>query len=276
MKCIGLTLRILALACLVCLVSNRNVRAEEATLAVDSGARKTSTSPVPALVDETSDSKWHLYGTAYLWFPGIHGAVGVRGFDTGVHISAVDLASNLRFGIMGVVTPTYNRWSLPVDYFFVRLRDDKAVPFNPNYQVQAKMTASIVTPKVNYLLLKNPKLKIYATAGPRIWHEGTTLDLVPTIAGQNLYHAANWADFVAGGRFDVPLGPKGSIVVLGDAGGGGATLDYQLAGFVNYQVKPKLALQLGWRDLTVHYGNNGNLFNGTMQGIVFGLTYKFK
>jgi hypothetical protein len=64
--------------------------------------------------------------------------------------------------------------------------------------------------------------------------------------------------------------------VLGDAGGGGATLDYQLAGFVNYQVKPKLSLQLGWRDLTVHYGNNGNLFNGTMQGIAFGVTYKFK
>jgi hypothetical protein len=51
---------------------------------------------------------------------------------------------------------------------------------------------------------------------------------------------------------------KASIDILGDAGEGGATLDYQIAGFVNYQVKPKIALQGGWRYLTVHYGNNGN------------------
>lgn len=44
----------------------------------------------------------------------------------------------------------------------------------------------------------------------------------------------------------------------------------------NYQVKPKWTLQGGWGYLTVHYGNNGNLFNGTIQGIVLGATYKFK
>jgi len=64
--------------------------------------------------------------------------------------------------------------------------------------------------------------------------------------------------------------------VLGGAGEGGATLDYQLAGFLNYQVKPKLTLQGGWRYLTVNHGNNGNLFNGTIQGIPLGATYKLK
>jgi hypothetical protein len=45
---------------------------------------------------------------------------------------------------------------------------------------------------------------------------------------------------------------------------------------VNYQVKPKLVLQGGWRYLTAHYGNNGTVFNGTIQGILIGATYKFK
>jgi hypothetical protein len=125
-------------------------------------------------------------------------------------------------------------------------------------------------------MVNHPKIKVYGTAGPRIWHEGTTLNLVPAIGGRVPYQSANWIDFVAGARFNVPLSSKASVDILGDAGEGGATLDYQIAGFVNYQVKPKIALQGGWRYLTVHYGNNGNLFNGTMQGIILGATYKFK
>jgi opacity protein-like surface antigen len=74
----------------------------------------------------------------------------------------------------------------------------------------------------------------------------------------------------------MPLGAKASVDVLGDAGEGGATLDYQVGGLLNYQVKPKWTLQGGWRYLTVHYGNNGNIFNSSIQGILIGATYKFK
>ena len=30
---------------------------------------------------DLTDNQWHFYGTGYLWIPGIHGTVGVRGFD---------------------------------------------------------------------------------------------------------------------------------------------------------------------------------------------------
>jgi hypothetical protein len=226
--------------------------------------------------DELTDKKWHLYGTGYLWIPGIHGTVGVRGFDTSVHVTAGDIFSNFRGGLLGAFVPTYNRFSVPVDYMWMRLRDDKAIPFNPAYSVQAILNFSIVTPKVAYLIVNNPKVKVYGTAGPRIWHLGTTFDLVPTINGMNLYKGSTWTDFVAGGRFSLPLGSKASVDVLGDAGEGGATLDYQVAGFLNYQLKPKWTLQGGWRYLTVHYGNNGNILNTSIQGIVLGATYKFK
>jgi hypothetical protein len=91
-------------------------------------------------------------------------------------------------------------------------------------------------------------------------HESTTLELIPTINGNNLSRSVTWTDFVAGGRFSMPLSSKASVDVFGDAGEGGATLDYQFGGFVNYQVKPKLVLQGGWRYLTAHYGNNGTVF----------------
>jgi hypothetical protein len=225
---------------------------------------------------EISDSKWHFYGTGYLWLPGIHGTLGVRGYDTGVHVSAIDLLSKFRLGVLGVFTPTYNRFSFPVDFMWMKLKDDKAVPPAPNYSVQAVVKESIVTPKFAYLVLNNPKLKVHGTMGPRFWYESTSLTVNPTVLGLNPYKSVAWTDFVAGARFSTPLGTKASLGILGDAGGGGATLDYQIAGLINYQLKPKLALQGGWRYLTVHYGNNGSVFNGTMQGIVIGITYKFK
>ncbi len=210
---------------------------------------------------DLTDKKWHYYGMGYIWFPGIHGTVGIRGFDTSVHVTAGEIFSNFRGGFLGDFIPTYGRFSAPVDFLWMRLRDSKAIPFAPDYSVRADLGMSIITPKVNYLILNNPKIKIYGTAGPRIWHESTTLELVPTINGNNLSKSVNWIDFVMGGRFNIPLGPKASVDVLGDAGEGGATLDYQVGGLLNYQVKPKWTLQGEWRYLSVHYGNNGNIFN---------------
>ncbi len=242
-------------------------------------SQKQSGSPFGSAPDETSDNTWHYYATGYLWIPGVHGTVGVRGFDTSIHVSSSDIFSNFKGGLLGVFTPTYNRWSFPIDYLWMRLQDSKSIPFVPvdtatPYSVQATLNESIVTPKANYLMVNNPKIKVYGTAGARIWHVGTTLDLLPTPA--SYYKGVTWADFVLGARFSVPLGAKASVDVLGDAGEGGATLDYQVGGIVSYQVKPKLSLQAGWRYLTEHYGNNGNVLNTTTQGILFGATYKFK
>jgi hypothetical protein len=225
---------------------------------------------------DLTDNQWHYYGMGYIWFPGITGTVGIRGFDTSVHVTAGEIFSNFRGGLLGVFIPTHNRFSAPIDFMWMRLRDSKAIPFNPAYSVRATLGMVIATPKVSYLLLNNPKIKIYGTAGPRFWHLGTTLDLVPTIQGRNLSTGVAWTDFVMGGRFSLPLGSKASVDILGDGGEGGATLDYQVGGLLNYQVKPKWTLQGGWRYLTVHYGNDGTLLNASIQGIVIGATYKFK
>lgn len=267
----------LKLVCLLGLVSSALAQTEQTTPpAAPQPTQSVSTPSYASSGDEASDSKWHVYGTGYLWFPGVHGEVGVRGLDVGVHVSAIDLLEHFRFGIMGAVIPSYNRWSMPVDYLFVRLRDDKTIPFFPNYAAQVKLTESIFTPKVALLVVNKPKLKVYGTAGPRIWHLGTTLDLDPTILGYAPYKSVNWADFVVGSRFSMPLSTKASVDILGDAGAGGANLDYQVGGFLNYKVKPKLALQAGWRYLTVHYDSDGDSLNMTMEGIIAGVTYKFK
>ncbi len=238
--------------------------------------QKQSGGPFANAPDETSDNTWHYYATGYLWIPGIHGTVGIGGFDTSVHVDAGQIFSNFKGGLLGVFTPSYNRFSAPIDYIWMRLQDSRSIPVAPAYAVQATLNMSVVTPKVNYLMVNNPKIKIYGTGGARIWHVGTTLDIVPPIDGGHLYKGITWTDFVLGARFSVPVGTKASVDVLGDAGEGGATLDYQVGGIVSYQLKPKLSLQAGWRYLTEHYGNNGSVMNTSIQGILFGATYKFK
>jgi hypothetical protein len=83
---------------------------------------------------------------------------------------------------------------------------------------------------------------------------------------------------VAGGRFSVPLSQKIWIDILGDAGGGGANLDYQVVGVANYQWNKKLSLLAGWRYLTVHYQGSSRqfLFDASMSGMLFGGIYRFR
>jgi hypothetical protein len=56
---------------------------------------------VPPSVDD--DDAWHFLSLSYLWFPGMHGTVGARGYDTSVHVSAADVLKNFNIGIMGKI-----------------------------------------------------------------------------------------------------------------------------------------------------------------------------
>jgi len=126
-------------------------------------------------------SDWHFDVSPYLWFPGVHGTIGALGRDVSVHASPGDLLSHFRFGLMGVVEPRYKRIVMPLDLMWVRLEDDKALPF-PNLMVnKAKLTGSefILTSKVGYRLVDSRIVKIDALTGFRYWHFSENLKAGP-------------------------------------------------------------------------------------------------
>jgi hypothetical protein len=105
------------------------------------------------------------------------------------------------------------------------------------------------------------------------------LNLTPAVViGRSLYQSADWVDFVASSRFTVPLSQKALIDILDDAGKGGASLDYQVAGLLGYQIKPKNNLLAGWRYLTVHYRGNNQQFviDTSPTGFIIGTTYRWR
>ncbi len=71
-------------------------------------------------------------------------------------------------------------------------------------------------------LVDQEKMKVDGTLGIRYWHLGENFSFQPS--NLNNSQSANWVDAVAGARFLMPLSPKAMVMVLGDAGAGGANV----------------------------------------------------
>jgi hypothetical protein len=227
----------------------------------------------PSSHSAAADDSWRFLISIYGWFPGMHGTVGVLGHDAGVHMPFSDLFHYLKGVIPIAFEADKGRFVMPLDFFWVKLGDNKGIPFNELGQtsVDAHITESIFTPKVGYRIIDGEHMKVDALVGLRYWHLSQSLTLVPSQVSRS--QSANWVDGLGGGRFIFPLGEKAAVTIAGDAGGGGASSDYQVVGLFTYKFTQKLGLGLGWRYLDVNYfnGNKGFLFDAAMTGALAGL-----
>ena len=160
---------------------------------------------------------------------------------------------------------------------FRSLKDSKGIPFTDAVEsVNVRINEDILTPKVGYRVVDKSRFKADALFGLRYWHLGTTLKLQPTQIGNGFYGAANWVDAVEGARFQAFLTEKAILTIAGDAGGGGAKLDYQVVGLLGYKLK-RLTLQGGWRYLVIHKKHTGDAFiDLAMTGVILGVVIPLK
>jgi hypothetical protein len=232
-------------------------------------------SPAPTSAASSNDG-WHLAISPYIWFAGMHGNVGARGHEASAHASFGDVFKYLNFGLMGAVEARYNRIVIPVDFMWMKLSDDKALPveFGPT-SVKVKINEDILTPKIGYRVIDTGKLTVDGLVGFRYWHLGNTLTLEPQIAN-GFYASANWVDMLGGAKIQAALSPKAVVTILGDAGGGQANTDYQIAGLLGYKLK-KVILQAGWRYMYVNYRPSSTfVYQAAMSGLILGVTIPLK
>jgi hypothetical protein len=236
-----------------------------------------TTAPHPK--ETNTDDGWHVAITPYLWFAGVHGTTGALGREASVHASFSDIFNYLNIGAMGVLEARYNRVLMPLDFMWMKLSDDKALPVNVvALSIKAKMTETMLTPKIGYRIADGKKVKVDALFGFRYWHLSTDLTLQPQIRG-GFSQSGSWADAVAGGRIEAALSPKAFVLVAGDAGGADARSDYQVAGLLGYKISRKVVLLAGYRYLHVNYRPNGNaqfVYDVNMPGVVMGATLNIK
>ena len=224
-----------------------------------------------------TDGAWHLVVSPYLWFPGVHGTLGLRERTVSIHASPGDLLSNFRIGLMGTADLRQKRLLLPVDVIWIRLGDDKALPFPGLGESSADVRASqfLLTPKIGYRVVDRDALKVDALTGFRYWHVGQNLQFNPS--GTEFSGSLDWVDPLVGGRIQAALSPKVSVTIAGDVGGWGAgsEMDYQVAGLLGYRIKPLWTLQAGYRYLYVNY-RSSIIFDAATSGAMFGVSINLK
>jgi len=243
----------------------------------DTGA---AASGAPQVGLPPEDSGWHFAVSPYLWFPGVHGTIGALGREVSVHATPGDLLSNFRFGLMGAFEARYKRIVLPLDLMWIRLEDDKALPFPNLMATKAKITGSelLLAPKIGYRLLNEERITIDALTGFRYWHVSENLKFVPSNLNLNFSSSQNLVDPLVGGRVQLGLTPKIVANILGDVGGWGtgSQLEYQVAGVLGYKIKPKWTLQAGYRYLSIDYRNGGTVVYLITSGVIFGATIELR
>lgn len=237
----------------------------------------------PPQIENAPDDQWHLSVSPYLWFPGTHGTAGAFNRDVGYRASAIDLLSHFRFGLMGAAEARHDRVLFPLDMMWIRLRDDKALPFPGLSATSANIKAGmfILTPKTGFRVINREKFKADFLMGLRYWHFGENLQFNPSRLGLNFSKSQNWVDPLIGGKIETAVSQKSVITIAGDVGGWGAAsqLEYQVVGMLGYKLKPSMTLQAGYRYLYADYEKNGpaNASNKfALSGIVLGMTLNIK
>jgi len=227
----------------------------------------------------TMDNQWHIAFLPYLWFAGMHGTTGVLGYNTSIHASAGDLLSHFNIGLMAATELRKNRLVLPVDMMWIRLSDNHGLPENEAgvNHIDFRAGQFLLTPEGGYRFVDKWNLKVDALVGLRYWHLGEKLTFSPAVHNP-VSTSENWVDALGGAKFLMLLPRNMSIIIAGDAGGGGASPDYQVVSLFGVKVKENITLQAGWRYLDVHYRNNTNLFlyDVATKGGLIGATFHFK
>jgi len=241
-------------------------------------AQQTSSNPKPAgESSSTSDEGWHLDVTPYLWFAAVHGTAGVRGHDASIHASAGDVLSNLNLGFMGAGMIRHNRLLLPMDFMWVKLTDEKGLPFEQGpTSVKGEFRQTIFTPGVGYRFMDREFVKMDAYGAVRYWHLNSSLNLNPSTFG-GFSQTSNWVDGLGGLRIEGRLNKVISFTLAGDAGAGQANSDYELMGIFGFRVAKKWTLRAGYRYMGINYRPDSSfVYDVAQQGIIFGATWSIK
>ena len=235
-----------------------------------------SANPVPDSASESSKG-WHMDATPYLWFAAIHGTTGVRGHEANIDASVSDVLSNLNLGFMGASMIRHNRLLLPMDFMWVKLTDEKGLPFEQGpTSVKGEFRQTIFTPGVGYRFMDREFIKMDAYGAVRYWHLNSSLNLNPSTFG-GFSQTSNWVDGLGGLRIEGRLNKVISFTLAGDAGAGQANSDYELMGIFGFRVAKKWTLRAGYRYMGINYRPDSSfVYDVAQQGIIFGATWSIK
>ncbi|MGC1383538.1 MAG: hypothetical protein WA823_07155, partial [Candidatus Acidiferrales bacterium] len=91
------------------------------------GATASAATPASTPVE----GNWHFAVSPYLWVPWVYGSLGANDYNFHFYATPDELFSHFRFGLLGLVDTRYKRVVMPLDFVWLRLGDDRALPLSP-------------------------------------------------------------------------------------------------------------------------------------------------
>src|SRR5215471_7181879 len=227
------------------------------------------------------DDTWHVEMSPYLWMAGMNGKLTVAGHESEVNQSFGDIFSNLKFGFMGLSELRRGRIGIVTDLMYIKLGDETATPIAnlPNtLNVKNSISSFTLAPYFAYRLIGNERGSVDALAGFRYYHTGSTINTeLQPVGTQSFSTTDNWADSLGGGRFRLNITPKIHALFIGDVGGGGSDLTWQIVAGGGYQLSKRWSAELAYRGLYFNRQPGGNSgLEQTQKGLLLGATFQIK
>lgn len=239
-----------------------------------------SAANAPVAQPSFADDTWHINVSPYLWMAGMNGSVGFRGVQVQVNQSFGDIFENLKFGVMGLSEVRRGRIGFLTDLIYIRLGNEPAIPVEglPGaINVKTSLNTFTLTPYFSYRIVGNKEGSIDILAGGRYYHVGASITATTGPRKVSTSASNNWADLVGGGRFTLNLTPRVVPFFIGDAGGIGSVLTWQIVGGVGLKWSKRWSTELGYRRLYFNrQTNNGFGLEQTQQGLIVGATVRLR
>jgi len=224
--------------------------------------------------------------TLYLWVPGQHGTVTVRGIPFNVDTSVSDtwhtLIKDFEGGFAGHYENTKLPWTLIVDVMYVNLEQSRAtrlgtLTINPETgiaEIAGTYTLGVSTPGCP----QSTRMEVLGGLRYTAIHLGLT---GATGAGRS--GGKNWTEPFVGARVTQRFSPRWAGSLRGDLGGfqTGDTSDFTWNVIVTaqYNLSAQWALDAGWRWLSYNYvtgeGTSRFSYDVVLSGPFVATTYRY-
>lgn len=223
------------------------------------------------------NSDWQYEATIYLFAPESKTAITTPSGRIEGTLSFADALDNLDFAFMGAFGASNGKWSFLVDYMYNDLSFSNATPGGAHSGLNASMTTQILNGYAAYRVHDSGNVQLDLAAGFRWFDTDTTLTLLPGAAPGRVGAAnANWVDPVIGFRARVAFSERWNGTAFFDYGGferGKETWQAFLT--ADYELNDRWLLRGGYRYISMENVVNGNPFEFSQSGLIFGATYRF-
>lgn len=224
-----------------------------------------------------STDQWHFQFTPYLWIAGVSGRGGIGTLSVNVDSGISDDNVKLNFGFMGTFEARRNKLSVVTDLQYSNLGTKSPTPGPLFSNASADFKTFVLDPEVGYRIAANPEKGrfIDVLGGVRYWHLRADLNLdAGLLSARSATGTKDWADGVIGVRGRAAVSKKVFVLGKADVGGGGSKFTYQLFGGVGIGVGKRTSLIGGYRDLHVNYDKDNFLFDMSLAGPIFGVSFR--